>query len=383
MATETYKPIEIAKPGEAIATSGTRFEFTPEILADLAESYDPALFAAPIVVGHPKLNAPAFGTIGQVVYHPDRQRAEAHPSEVFPDFAEAVRNKLYRSVSLSMYLPDSPGNPKPGHHYLRHVGFLGAHPPAIKGLAAVQFGEAEAGVLEFGDWQTFNILRGVLGFLGRVRDWVLDERGQETADKLIPRDDLDWLNRGLAEAEAREMYEDKPEGTSSMNYAENTVGTTTDQTADFAEREAALTAQAADLAAREQRLRDQEQAAEHRRCLDFAESIKAKILPRNVQGLAAYLATTPSHTVLEFGEGEAAVKTNGREWLMGMLKELPDQVDFGEFDRGGSEEPAAGNPDALIAQRARAYHAQMQDKGVNLSFAEAVDAVSKNLDRPA
>ncbi|STD22410.1 Uncharacterised protein [Enterobacter asburiae] len=65
----------------------------------------------------------------------------AEPDQLDPQFAELVGNGRFKKVSASFYLPDSPNNPKPGTLYLRHVGFLGAQPPSIKGLKQVSFGE--------------------------------------------------------------------------------------------------------------------------------------------------------------------------------------------------------------------------------------------------
>ena len=364
MSTATYPPIEIAKPGRAVATNGAVVEFTSALLADLAESYDPMLHVAPLVVGHPALDAPAYGSVGQVVYHAATERVEAIPSEVYPAFAEAVRDRAYRAVSLSMYLPDSPSNPKPGHHYLRHVGFLGAHPPAIKGLRPVAFGAAEEGVLEFGEgeWAMCSAVRGVLGMLGNVRDWLIGREGPEQDDKIIPRESLDWAASSLAEAEAAEQLEHQADSAAPLNYSEATVTTVTTETdettAAFAEREAAL-------AAREARLAEQEKAAEAARCLDFAETLvrEGRLLPRDKAGCAAFLGSIPPDGTLEFGEGDAAVQTTGRAWLEDWLRSLPRQVDFGEFDRGGSEELGAANSDAAIARRARAYHAAQAAAG--------------------
>ncbi|MDL6388248.1 peptidase, partial [Escherichia coli] len=70
-----------------------------------------------------------------------------------PQFAEMVTDGRFKKVSASFYLPDSPSNPKPGVLYLRHVGFLGAQPPSVKGLKQVSFSEQEEGVVEFADWQ--------------------------------------------------------------------------------------------------------------------------------------------------------------------------------------------------------------------------------------
>ncbi|MFV9531209.1 hypothetical protein ACNUIM_32120 [Pseudomonas aeruginosa] len=48
--------------------------------------------------------------------------------------------EIYKKRSASVYLPDSPGNPGlPGKRYLRHIGFLGAVPPAVEGIPANAF----------------------------------------------------------------------------------------------------------------------------------------------------------------------------------------------------------------------------------------------------
>ncbi|WP_052730442.1 hypothetical protein [Sphingomonas sp. SRS2] len=74
----------------------------------------------------------------------DGEHIVADPSEMVPEMAEAVRKGLYRKVSASFYPPQHPGNPKRGQYYLRHVGFLGAAAPAVKGLGTLAFGEARS-----------------------------------------------------------------------------------------------------------------------------------------------------------------------------------------------------------------------------------------------
>ena len=63
----------------------------------------------------------------------------ADPAQVDPAFAELVNDGKFKKVSACFYEADAPANPKPGSLYLRHVGFLGAQPPAIKGLKSVSF----------------------------------------------------------------------------------------------------------------------------------------------------------------------------------------------------------------------------------------------------
>ena len=67
-------------------------------------------------------------------------------------FAETVAAGRFKKIFASFYSPDAPANPVPGVYYLRHVGFLGAQPPAVTGLRSPEFADNEAGVVEFADW---------------------------------------------------------------------------------------------------------------------------------------------------------------------------------------------------------------------------------------
>ena len=101
-----------------------------------------------IVVGHPVTDGPAYGWVKALNFAAGG--LEAEPDQVDPAFAEMVAAGRFKKISASFYPPESPKNPVPGVYYLRHVGFLGAQPPAVKGLRAPSFAEGdEAITLEF------------------------------------------------------------------------------------------------------------------------------------------------------------------------------------------------------------------------------------------
>lgn len=371
----TYPPIEIASPGKRRALNGAEFEFTPAILAELAE-YDPAVFEAPIVLGHPKLDDPAFGWLGSASIDPASGKLTGVPSTLAPEFAEAVQARRYSKISPAIYLPDSPNNPRPGKHTLKHIGFFGAHAVADKGLRPYQFAADEAGVLAFGDWED-----GMVATLFRnVREWLLTQFGPDTADKVVPGHAVDFLQQSAAQ---EQCCDDQPPSDGLQAFAQTqarprakaTMSAAT-QPANFAEREAAI-------ARREAELNAKEHAAEQRRCLDFAEKLseEGRLLPRDKAGFAAFMASIPSAGAapLEFGEGDAAQSIAPSAWFEAFAKALPKRVDFGEFDPVADGE-AAPPSDQEIARRARAYKADQEGKGIYLSFAEAVDGVAKNLD---
>ncbi|PTM95067.1 hypothetical protein C7449_104130 [Mycoplana dimorpha] len=130
------------RAGRHTSSSGQTLTFTERDLDAIAASYDPRTHEAPIVVGHPKTDAPAYGWIERVIAKSDG--LHAIPRQVNAEFSELVQQGAYKKVSAAFYPANAANNPKPGAPYLRHVGFLGAEPPAVKGLSAVQFSEGEA-----------------------------------------------------------------------------------------------------------------------------------------------------------------------------------------------------------------------------------------------
>ena len=135
------KPIEVLSLGSHHpASGGPPLTFGPRELDEIASSYDPKLHRAPIVIGHPRTDDPAWGWIAAV--RVEGGRLVAVPEAVDPEFADLVRAERYAKVSVRLYPPDAPSNPTPGRWHLRHVGFLGATPPAVKGLRPIEFGDA-------------------------------------------------------------------------------------------------------------------------------------------------------------------------------------------------------------------------------------------------
>ncbi|ECD5542873.1 peptidase [Salmonella enterica subsp. enterica serovar Kokomlemle] len=179
--------IHIFRAGTHTDMHGRRINFSDADLNEIAQNYNPALHEAPIVVGHPKTDAPSYAWVSGI--KKDRDGLKAEPRDIDPQFAELVKNRRYSKVSASFYCPDSPGNPTPGKYYLRHVGFLGAQPPAIKGLKQVSFAEDEEGVVEFADWS----LQTTASLFSRIRDFLISQFGLEKADSVVPDYMIDSL----------------------------------------------------------------------------------------------------------------------------------------------------------------------------------------------
>lgn len=160
----TTNTLHIFRSGTQTAMSGETLSFSAADLAATAKAYDPAKHEAPIVIGHPEHDAPAWGWVKALLA--DNDGLEAEPAQVDPKFAEIVNAGRYKKISASFYSPTSPNNPVPGVYYLRHVGFLGAQPPAVKGLQQASFAANETGIVEFSEeLEEENMLRQIYNWL--------------------------------------------------------------------------------------------------------------------------------------------------------------------------------------------------------------------------
>lgn len=141
--------IEIMRAGTHVSSKGMPITFSADDLNMAAIAYSPERKRAVLTLGHPSDNLPDLGTIDKLSLVGNR--LFAHVSKVAAQAVELVRSKRYKYVSASFNGPLAPDNPMPGSWYLRHVGMLGAVPPAVKGLAPLEFSMATGRVFNFCD----------------------------------------------------------------------------------------------------------------------------------------------------------------------------------------------------------------------------------------
>lgn len=376
------KPFQIFKPGKHTASSGQVIEFTEDMLRAAVAAYDPTVHEAPIVVGHPKDNGPAYGWVKSLSFD-DSGAVVVDTQQVDADFSEMVQAGRFKKRSASWYLPDSPTNPKPGTLYLRHVGFLGAQPPAVKGLKEVAFTEGE-GIVEFsetGRWA----FRSMADVLRNLREWLIADKGLEAADKVVPSYSIDSIT---AAADERDDDDVQPMGVMPAFSEEDPmkieelqaqVATLTAENAALKAKEASFTEQATSIEAREAAVREAEakiaRAAVEAR-VDAA--IKAgRVLPAKRKAAVDFaMGLADGEATIDFGEGEKAVKITQRDAYLRELEAGPKVVDYSERApaAGGAPDDKATDP-AVVAEKARDLVKARQAEGKTLSFTEAVAEV--------
>ena len=326
--------IEIFKAGRHIDDAGVSHSFSDADVAGMATSYDPALREAPLTVGHPKDNLPAYGWVKAVSVAPDGALAIT-PHQVEPQFAEMVTAGRFKKRSASFYPPSSPNNPTPGKWYLRHVAFLGAQPPAIAGLKDIHFSEDDAG--------------GAVSFSESV-----------SADPSPPQEQPDM---------SKELQAQLDEANAQIKAANDALATANATAASATKKAADAEAQAASFA---------EKARADRKAgfVSFAESqVKVgTLLPKDQAMAVATLEVLADAQPVEFAEGDTTHKLSPAQWLQDLIAAAKPVVNFGEFAGGklpAGAGAAKGKSDAEIDQAAKAYAAANK-----VNYAEALGAVT-------
>lgn len=367
-------PIQIFRAGRHTAMSGQSLEFRESDLAAMVAAYDPTKHQAPLVIGHPQHDDPAYGWVQSLSI--SGGVLEASADHVDPAFAELVNARKYKNVSASFYSPDSPANPVPGVYYLRHVGFLGAQPPAVKGLLTPSFAAGEAGIVEFSEWDDVNNA----SLWRSMREWVLAKFGTADADQAVPGYLVQSVEQGAQDELRESQAEDAATSTTAPAFAEEPTMT--------AQEIAALQAENARLKADADALRRSQaelrRTALHAENVAFAEQLGSEgRLSRKYQpvAIAALDALASGDTPVEFGEGEARkpLATAVRE----LLSALPQSVEFGEVATGARAIGTTGTvsfaaPDgASVDQGSLAIHGKViaYQSRHKVTYEAALDAV--------
>jgi len=303
--------IEIFRAGTHVDSAGNEHTYTEKDLDAIIAGYNPKEHEAPAVIGHPKHNAPAYGWVeglkrnGKVLLAKFRQ--------VVPEFAELIEKGMYKKRSISLY-PDL---------RLRHVGFLGAMPPAVKGLGDIEFAEGEEIVFEFSDiWKINSIGRA----FQRIRDWLIAKDGIETADSVIPQYTIDELKReetpeikGYSEEEEKEMDEKLKKENEQLKS----------EVTSFSEKNKVLETENAAL---KQQIAEKEIAEKRNGYKSFCENLikEGRMKPADLEANVELLMTLDG-PAREFAEGDKKVSMTPAELFKNRLAAMPKVIEFGEF----------------------------------------------------
>lgn len=291
----------------------------------IADSYDKKKHHAPLVIGHPASHDRAYGWVDSLSFKDGTLYANL--KQVNEKFAKIVRDGAYKYLSAAFYRPNASANPAKGEsYYLRHLGCLGAVPPAVKGLPALAFGEGE----DENDFVSIDFEDAgggeVINLKASMKD--MDERNS---------DEFEQLKNRLDQLEANNMNKDK--STKSANTGSDDVS--------LAEREAAASKLEAELNQRKAELDKREEEQARQGHSDFVEKLHKAgvVLPRHKDGMIDFMCGLDADQVINFTSADSKTGKpadgSALEFLKDFLEALPPSINYEEVAK--AEEPGGGN----------------------------------------
>ena len=331
--------LAIFKVGTHTATNGQPMIASAQMLQSVADSYQPDTHEAPAVIGHPKDNHPAYAWVQSLSFDEGEGVLYADFSQVEPQFAQLIKDGRFKKRSASFYPPNHPSNPTAGSPYLRHVGFLGAQPPAVKGLKDfTDFSDVE-------DLPTYEFT-----------EFNQSTNQDQKDDPMGNQDEKDTTNNG-----ANPAAED-------TKHAE--------QQAALAEKEKALVAKEEAIAAREAAFAKREQDIKENDFSEFADTLikKGQLVPAEKDAVISVMMDLDgADKTFDFAENGTVKQKTSVDVLKGVLGRLGATVDFSEHS--GDDPNDAHKPQHGIdpADNDAALHKQILDYSEkhNVGYAEA------------
>lgn len=370
----SHKLLQIFRAGTHTSAEGQRITFSEGDLDAIAKAYDPTVHEAPLVIGHPKHDDPAYGWVQTLTRKGVHLEARA---SVHASFGEKAQT--HKKISASFYAPDAPANPTPGVYYLRHVGFLGAVPPSVKGLRQASFSDGEEkGVvtLSFAEEPAATESETPAGEGEKAKDEEPKSKFTSGA-KVSARGKTGTVTEFRAGGFYAVLFDGDTEPTRWLAEEELELagGAAAPETASHAEARR----KAADLTKREAKVREAERAVRKREHLAFCEKLsrEGRMFPAPRATVVSFLealdAASPEATTASFGEAETRPLTE--IFCADFLARLPRQVEFGEL---AAPEDLPADADAqTIAAAAVSFQEAQSKAGITVSTAEAVAHVRR------
>lgn len=184
--------IEVFRAGTHTDSKGRSCTFTQADLDEIVGNM--ALGPAPAVLGHPKHNDPAYAWARDGGVKREGDALFVKFEDINPAFEAGVDGGAYRERSVSIFKDKDAG------WRLRHVGWLGAVPPAITGLTPLDY-SASVDDYEFSseDLDVGYALTDTAELLRGLREQLIAKDGLEAADAALPN----WRIQSVLDAAER------------------------------------------------------------------------------------------------------------------------------------------------------------------------------------
>lgn len=317
--------IAIFKTGTHTATNGDTLSFTTDYLKEVVASYDPATHESPAVIGHPKDNHPAYGWVKALSFDEGSGTLYANFEQVDPTFEAMLKAGRFKKRSASFYPPTHPSNPTKGKPYLRHVGFLGAQPPAVKGLPDMAFselsGEQDCPIVEFAE----------LPFVTNPN--IRADTGTDTLPAITKDTFMNTKTTPEQPADASDAAFHHLAQDNTAKTAESGADATGKDHSELVAKEQALAEREKALAEREAAFAKQQQEIKEQDFSEFAEGLicKGQLVPAEKSAIVDVMMDLDAvGKTFDFSENGKVAQKSSVDVLKGILSRLETTVDFGE-----------------------------------------------------
>ncbi len=176
---------EIFRAGKYKGRDGEDLTYTEADLDLIVKNFNEAENPmVPNVVGHPEDNSPAYGWVESLKR--EGKKLFATFKDVPAEFMEAVNKGLFKNRSISLY----------PNLMLRHVGWLGAMPPKVKGMEPFCFKDDVQLVttIEFSEFEDYKF-ETISRFFQNMRDFFIEKFGLDKTNELITPYGIDLIKK--------------------------------------------------------------------------------------------------------------------------------------------------------------------------------------------
>jgi len=405
--------MELFRSGNQTDSSGHSREWTEKDLDTMVKKFEELKTDVPATIGHPESDtAPAFAWFKKFYRKGDTLVGEM--SDWTKEFGEMLKNKMFKHRSIALR-PDLS---------LRHVAFLGAAMPAVKGLADFAFkendefvtfdfteaepsdspllGEIKSLFSEMKAWfgskkaefkegamvpQSIILSKDRFSSEGQVRDWIKENNFKvesnpgidetDTSYRVRQRDPGQFVEGSFRTKEVSNGISivmgklKNPSGDmSELTNMEEQIMTNEELTAKVADLEAKFSeAEKAIQAKKDAKEKAEKEFSDYKaeqKKAEFAafvdEQVKeGKILPANKEATIKMMFSLDGQESLDFAEGENTVKKTPLDIFRETIINGQKKIEFGEKFTNGQGPAGAGEQLSVEARKIST------EKGVSFS----------------
>ena len=327
---QNFMKIPFLKPGTYNAVGGKEVTFSEDDLNEIVTATQNRNYqndSIPIVIGHPKIDSPAWGWIKKdaITNTNNILVALAENENLNEDFISWFKKKLYTTVSAKIRKDKS----------IAHIGFLGAQPPAVAGLPAVALSENDEDILceiELADFEASGWGAKAIGRLLRnIKLYFAEKEGADKANTLLPEYDIEEAATAprIWQKDSGYKFNESEEQTKIIKLKEEEeMKELDDAKTQLAEKDTALIEANAKLKAFEDKQKADALAAKKNEFVAFCESdeVKVRIKDGEKDSIVETLLALDAVEAFEFGEGDSKQTVAPVDVVKNLISRLPNVV---------------------------------------------------------